>query len=429
MRKLTLEDFIAKSIEKHGLDRYNYSKVNFQGTSKKVTIICNKCSHVFEQLANNHLRGQGCPECCKLSTKKIIKRFKEKHGNNFDYSKVNYVSLHNNVIIRCVKHDYSFNQRPDHHLEGNGGCPLCLREDQAHNLEQFINDSKKIHGDFYDYSKSNYINNRTNIEIICPIHGSFFQIPSNHKKGCGCPNCKADNLKFSTEEFCKKAIEIFGNFYNYSKVNYINNDTYVTIICPKHGPFRQLPRSHLSGHGCWKCKVDAVRLPFEKWLEIVKSNHIVQYDYSLVNFKSLSEQIEIICPIHGIFKQSAWNHLQGKSCSKCNCGKSKGEKELCEFIKSIYSGEILENSRKLLGNRMELDIYLPELKLAFEYNGEYWHLLKEKRFPGCHKKKRDRCMERKIELVEISDTQWRKNIDNMKRLISEVINNKLKTSI
>ena len=39
------------------------------------------------------------------------------------------------------------------------------------------------------------------------------------------------------------------------------------------------------------------------------------------------------------------------------------------------------------------------------------------------------CMERKIELVEISDTQWRKNIDNMKRLISEVINNKLKTSI
>lgn len=89
----------------------------------------------------------------------------------------------------------------------------------------------------------------------------------------------------------------------------------------------------------------------------------------------------------------------------------------------------MENSRKLLGNRMKLDIYLPELKLAFEYNGEYWHLLKEKRFPGCHKKKRDRCMERKIELVEISDTQWRKNIDNMKRLISEVINNKLKTSI
>ena len=72
---------------------------------------------------------------------------------------------------------------------------------------------------------------------------------------------------------------------------------------------------------------------------------------------------------------------------------SKGEKELCQYIKSLYSGEILENTRKFIGGK-ELDIYLPELKLAFEYNGEYWHKIHEEKEPGYHENKRNQCIER-----------------------------------
>jgi hypothetical protein len=60
-------------------------------------------------------------------------------------------------------------------------------------------------------------------------------------------------------------------------------------------------------------------------------------------------------------------------CLKCNPiskNFSICEKEILSFIKSIYSGEILENHRI---NNKEIDIYLPELKIGFEYNGLYWH--------------------------------------------------------
>lgn len=98
--------------------------------------------------------------------------------------------------------------------------------------------------------------------------------------------------------------------------------------------------------------------------------------------------------------------------------RSKGEKEMVSFIRSIYNGVILENDRELL-NGWELDVYLPELGLAFEYNGEYWHSIKEIRDRDVQKI--IRCHAKGIELFHIWESDWSHNNQETKDFIAEMI--------
>lgn len=131
------------------------------------------------------------------------------------------------------------------------------------NTEEFIQKAREIHGDKYDYSKVNYINNKTKVCIICPEHGEFWQKPNNHLHGNGCKKCSYETPRHkrkTTEEFIKNANKIHNNFYDYSQVNYINNKTPVCIVChnkdkygKEHGEFWQRPDNHLHGQVCPKC--------------------------------------------------------------------------------------------------------------------------------------------------------------------------------
>ena len=117
----------------------------------------------------------------------------------------------------------------------------------------FIQKAHKIHGDKYDYCKVEYVNNNTKVCIICPIHGEFWQTPNHHLSGQGCPKCSG-NVKKTTEQFIAKAKEIYGDRYNYSKVKYINAKTKVCIICPTHGEFYIRPDNFINlKKSCPRC--------------------------------------------------------------------------------------------------------------------------------------------------------------------------------
>ena len=154
--------------------------------------------------------------------------------------------------------------------------------------EEFILKSKKLHGDKYDYSKVNYINNRTKICIICPEHGEFWMIPDSHLRKRGCPMCgtRAAQMKnrLTQEEFIKRAKEIHKNKYDYTKSIYVNNDTKVCIICPEHGEFWQEPAAHVRGNGCpicanYKRGIDK-RWDKDKFIQESIKFHGEKYDYS-----------------------------------------------------------------------------------------------------------------------------------------------------
>lgn len=119
--------------------------------------------------------------------------------------------------------------------------------------EEFIERAIKVHGDKYNYSKVEYIDINTKINIICnkEEHYIFSQRPRGHLSGNGCPKCKT----LSNQDFLNKSKLIHGNKYDYSKVKYINAHFKVIIRCknPEHGEFEQTPASHLSGRGCKFC--------------------------------------------------------------------------------------------------------------------------------------------------------------------------------
>lgn len=122
------------------------------------------------------------------------------------------------------------------------------------NTEEFIQKAIEKHGNKYDYSKTNYILSRQKVIIICPIHGEFLQTPNDHLNVCGCPECgKISKKKYTLDIFKKKAQEIHGNKYDYSKVNYTGMNNKVCIICPEHGEFFQTPNNHINNKkGCKK---------------------------------------------------------------------------------------------------------------------------------------------------------------------------------
>ena len=213
-RKLTLEKFIERANETHGVDRYNYSKVKYINVDTKICIICNNHNNPYEfwQTPYNHLKGQGCP-CCygteKLTLEKFIERANKVHGEGtYDYSKVKYINIKTKVCIICKKHNnFEFWQTPDDHLRGNG-CIKCKGEKISNKkkmtLEEFIEKANKIHQYEYDYSKSVYIDCDTKIEIICSKHGSFWQKPNAHLQGTKCPKCNSSKGEIVVRKFLIK---------------------------------------------------------------------------------------------------------------------------------------------------------------------------------------------------------------------------------
>lgn len=192
--KLTTVEFIQKSILKHG-QKWNYSKVNYTGSRDKIVIICKEHGE-FLQTASDHLSGCGCPECDptkRLTEEDFIQKSKIKHGEKYDYSKVRYGKNNYDLVeIICEEHG-SFLQRPWAHLRGQG-CPKCSNNTLMTNLE-FIEKSKGVHDDKFDYSLTDYSGRRKDVTIICKEHGTFKQMARLHLDGWGCKKCKSSRLE------------------------------------------------------------------------------------------------------------------------------------------------------------------------------------------------------------------------------------------
>ena len=388
MKKNTLEDFIKKSQQIHN-NKYDYSKVEYINNRTKVCIICPEHGE-FWQTPHSHLSGCGCCKCkynqskqrLLLTTEDFINKAIQIHGDKYTYSKVNYIGAEEKVCIICPKHG-EFWQTPSGHLSGYG-CPKCYDERRGANLRDdlttFISKAKQIHGDKYDYSKVKYINSRTEICIICPEHGEFWQTPNSHLNGNGCSSCKGLK-KLTTKEFIERAKQVHGNKYDYSKTIYVNKRTKVCIICPIHGEFYQTPHNHVyQKQGCPECG----------------KKYAINYN-----------------------KNDYENFIKTSI-------KSKSEEEIYNFIKTLLPNEeIYLNDRHIL-NGTELDIYIPNKHFAIEFDGLYWHSNKDKNY---HLTKTESCESKGIQLIHIfeDEYQYKKDIvlSKIKHILKCNTNNKI----
>jgi len=203
-----IEEFSKKANFIHNF-RYSYTYSDYINNNTKIKILCNRCNKIFEKCPNDHLCGQGCKDCDKISknnenikikNRVFIENAWEIHANKFDYSKFEYITCDTPGTIICPIHG-PFQQTPYTHLHSKICCPKCVGNEKK-TLNEFIKEANKIHEYKYNYEKFKYINARTKGIIICPIHGEFKQTPDvhiNHK--CGCKKCSNNGTSKIAQEW------------------------------------------------------------------------------------------------------------------------------------------------------------------------------------------------------------------------------------
>lgn len=234
----------------------------------------------------------------KLTTEEFIRRAVNTHGDVYDYSLSEYTGAQEEVNIFCKRHEKYFLQRANDHNRGSN-CPDCARYTMGKRLteEEFIDKSKEIHKDLYEYDKVDYINNRTKVEIFCKsCRVYFFQTPDANLRGCGCKKCgiskQTQSRSKTKEQFVEDANKVHSGLYEYSLVEYTNNTTNVKILCKKHGLFTQNPSSHIIGQGCPHCaKEEAGGWRRSDWIK--KANGRVCTFYTIRCFNEEEEFYKI----------------------------------------------------------------------------------------------------------------------------------------
>jgi len=258
-----------------------------------------------------------------------------------------------------------------------GKCMVCAREDamrqHVHTTNKrraysdgagFVAAATALHNGLYSYNRVNYRGAHVPVEITCSTHGAFFQSPTNHMQGQGCPVCHAkrvgDLCRKTTEEFVAAATAVWGDVYDYSSSVYQGAAKKLTIICRKHGAFEQTPNNHV--------------------------------------------------------------HNKRAGCPRCNHMRSRGEEQVAQFL-SVFA--TVERRNRALIAPKELDIYLPEHRIAIEYCGMYWHSCKSKAEERAnrlkHFEKHQACKTQGIRLITLYESEWLDRQTSIKRLLRNAV--------
>lgn len=218
---------------------------------------------------------------------------------------------------------------------------ISLHNRFAKTTEQFIKEAKEVHGDKYEYSKTNYLKNSEKVCITCPKHGDFWQTPKSHLNGNGCKKCGfefiGDMTRKSGDDFMKEVTKKWGDILDFSEVEYKNSTTPICVICHKkdkngeeHGRFYPRPNNLLNGHGCPKCGKEHSSKVRSKSIDIAKNEiikiHGDKYEFvDFYNYENNESKITLKCPIHGNFDTTTHRLLNGQGCPICGNIKA-GEK-------------------------------------------------------------------------------------------------------
>lgn len=414
--------FIRKSKEKFG-DRFDYSKVEYINSLTPVTLICKEHGEFTVDMYRHLYSKDGlCPFCNESTTKKygsggrrqlsteyLIKKCQYFYGDKYDYSKVEYKggsSRTERIEIICPTHG-SFFKCIDNIGKRDCGCPKCSKENAIEkrklnsivsNAKKFIRRSKEKFGDKFDYSEVKYVDSQTPITLICKEHGIKFSVtPNNHlgTKFGGCKECHKQYIestrskkirpKLTEEErkerrreceekhFIKKAINKFGDRFDYSMVRYIGCDTPISIIDKESNNeiFSIKPSSFIhSLHG----RPDKIGITKEEFIKRAKKFHGDKYDYSKVNYKTTHEKVCIICPIHGEFWQTPHDHWNprrnGCGCPKCANAVSKLEEEIINRLTKENIKFKKQYINKDVFGKMRGDFFIESYNVMIECQGK-----------------------------------------------------------
>ena len=360
------------------------------------------------------------------SFEETVKLFREIHGYKFEYYPETYHGSAYKMKIHCNICGCDFEQTPNKHLLGRG-CPECGGT-KVWDKDKFVKETEKIFPKQFSFDETNYVNQRTPLIVTCKKHGNIEVIPKTFLKGCGCPYCKEEKNKKIADSFEERARKIHPveECLDYGESRYVNIHTPLKIICHKkdeygveHGEFWQTPAHHLSGQGCPKCNGN-FKMTGKEFEVKAKKIHQDKFTYFSEKYNGYNENTEIKCNTCGkIFFQTPHNHLKGEGCPYCVGKISKPETDIAEFI-SQYT-YIDTNNRKILDNSKEIDILIPDKKIAFEYDGLVWHSEKFGKDRNYHLNKTEECKNKGIKLYHIFEDEWVFNREIVESRIKNIL--------
>lgn len=285
--------------------------------------------------------------------------------------------------------------------------------------EEFIEKAYVKHGNKYDYSRTEYVNNSTKVCIICPKHGEFWQSPTNHLNGQGCPKCKFEKVgksnSLSKEEFISRANEIHGKKYDYSKVEYHNMKSKVVIVCPIHGEFEQICEDHIyNKSGCPLCN-GKKQYTTKTFIDDARKVHGDKYDYSKTKYINAKTKVCIICPKHGEFWQRPEKHLVGQGCVACSY-EERGERkkilfeEFLDKANKIHENSFIYNEKSYKGFNEKVEITCCKCGKKFKQKASN-HIHLKQGCPFCNLSKIENDVslflkENAIEFVQQKKFEW-----------------------
>lgn len=288
----------------------------------------------------------------------------------------------------------------------------------------------------YDFSASIYAGMNRKITFLCPLHGEVTADAKVLMRGGECQACSFAKRKGKTRLTQKKILarffEVHGHKYDYQHVKYLGQQVPVEIVCRTHGKFKQKPEYHWCGAGCSKCfHVDRRGASQRYTLATftVKLEQVFPGAFTVITSEYVNSQanITVRCNTHHVECDTKPNWLLNgyNPCTQCNHMKSRGEEEVARYL-SIFT-PIAQRDRIVIKPR-ELDIYIPERKLAVEYCGMYWHshhdAASEKKDKHKHYEKYTACKAAGVRLLTIYESEWQDECTQkaLKRLLRNALN-------
>lgn len=296
----TTEQFVAEAVAVHQ-EKYRYDEVLYKGAHEKVKILCVRCNSHFTQSARKHLNGQGCPACFgtpKKTAQQFVEALMLKHGNEYDYSKSIYNGAHEQFSFECIKHGL-VTMSANNHLRG-AKCAKCAGNWKK-DSETFAEEARSKHGDTYDYTSLNYIDSHTPLKIVCKTHDVFWQSPTTHLSGAGCPKCAA----YGFNKDLNSSLYILSDNKDITKIGITNRDVQVRCaeISKSANKSYVIKTSYNFDSGEVAARVEAVllqelrstyRQPTEKFDGSTECFYNVDYEWLLSQIQELIKEHECL---------------------------------------------------------------------------------------------------------------------------------------
>ena len=305
-----------------------------------------------------------------LTQDEFNNRIKEMYGQKYSIKDSIYKNNKTKLNILCLKHNKNIFVEPYRLLRGDECCCDCSKEKQ-HKLqpkdeEIFLEECKKVHkNEKLDYTNTHYVNARTKIEVYCKEkdecgeeHGIFSVLPSNHLRGDKCPKCASQykENRITKEKFIERSKQLFGNIFDYSKIEHINNNKqYVSLVFNKkvynvrvcnhlNGVLPRDIRSFLQRN----TKKEDFKI---KALALIRDKYGEKYTINEKTLKNKNEPIELCCKKHGTFKRKLDSLLKGHECDRCLW--EEGNFKFCNFNHNKEA--FIQHSKILYGDRFNYD--------------------------------------------------------------------------